>query len=98
MRERLLRWRGANSFGRVDETFMFEVHISTEVKIYSNWRLETFISGDDHDDVMLNRNDNENASFVSARIVPHRQPESKKCRADDNDQDVKSLHRLMFRF
>lgn len=98
MRERLLRWRGANSFGRVDETFMFEVHISTEVKIYSNWRLETFISGDDHDDVLLNRNDNKNASFVSARIVPHRRPESKKRRADDNDQDVKSLHRLMFRF
>lgn len=79
---------------------MFEVHISTEVKIYSNWRLETFISGDDHDAMMLNRNDNKTASFVLASVwfVPHRQSESKKCRVSDNDQDVKSLHRVMFRF
>ena len=43
----LLRWRREQFF---DETFMFEVHISTTLKIYSNWRIKTFISHGDHDD------------------------------------------------
>lgn len=33
-----------------DEVFMFEVHISTTLKIYSNWHIKTFIPRGDHDD------------------------------------------------
>lgn len=40
---------GANT--SLDENFMFELHISTVVKIYSNWHIKTFISSlGDHDD------------------------------------------------
>jgi hypothetical protein len=43
---------GANIF---DETFMFELHISTALKSYSNWRIKTFISRDDHYDAKQKR-------------------------------------------
>lgn len=43
---------GANIF---DETFMLEMHISTTLKSYSNWRIKTFISRDDHDDAKQKR-------------------------------------------
>lgn len=41
-----------------EETFMFEMHISTEVKIYSNWRIKTFIFLVVITMMMLSRNDN----------------------------------------
>jgi hypothetical protein len=31
----------------LDETFMLEMHISSTLKSYSNWRIKTFISRDD---------------------------------------------------
>lgn len=43
---------GANIF---DETFMLEMHISTTLKSYSNWRLKTFIPRDDRIDAKQKR-------------------------------------------
>ena len=81
------------------ETFMFELHISTIIKIYSNLRIKTFIFV--MITSMLNRNDNKNVFpffFVSKPFVACLIAETDELKTEeiptryDNNQDVPPNH------